>query len=63
MAALDDVNIEVEEGAFVAIVATSGSGKSTYLHMLGGLDRPCYLLSRIALSMEAKRNRILENGD
>ena len=28
------------EGEFVAVVGTSGSGKSTMLHMMGGLDTP-----------------------
>lgn len=38
--ALNDVDIDIDEGEFVAIVGTSGSGKSTMLHILGGLDNP-----------------------
>lgn len=37
--ALDGASLTVKNGEFVAIVGTSGSGKSTMLHMLGGLDR------------------------
>ena len=38
--ALDGVNLSVEKGEFAAIVGTSGSGTSTLLHLLGGLDVP-----------------------
>lgn len=38
--AVQDANIDIQKGKFVAIVGKSGSGKSTLLHMLGGLDTP-----------------------
>lgn len=38
--ALDDVNITIESGAYVAVMGPSGSGKSTMLNILGLLDRP-----------------------
>lgn len=38
--ALDDVSLEIEEGALVTTMGPSGSGKSTLMHIVGGLDRP-----------------------
>ena len=37
---LDGAALEVERGELVAVLGRSGTGKSTLLHLLGGLDRP-----------------------
>lgn len=37
---LNAVNFAVEEGEMLAVLGASGSGKSTFLHMLAGLDNP-----------------------
>lgn len=38
--ALDGIDLNVDRGEFVAIVGSSGSGKSTFLNIVGGLDVP-----------------------
>jgi putative ABC transport system ATP-binding protein len=40
LAVLEDINLDIPEGAYEALMGPSGSGKSTLLNLIAGLDRP-----------------------
>lgn len=37
---LNDINMEIPEGEFIALMGPSGSGKTTLLNLIGGIDKP-----------------------
>ena len=46
--AVDDVNLHVDEAAFVVVLGPSGSGKTTLLNLIGVLDAPTAGTIRLA---------------
>jgi putative ABC transport system ATP-binding protein len=63
--ALRGLNVTIDRGSFVAVVGASGSGKSTFMNILGLLDRPTagrYLLDGEDVSgFDRDRRAILRN--
>ncbi len=58
--ALENVNIGIESGEFVAVMGPSGCGKSTLLHLLGMLDNPTdgeYFFKEEEVSRYSERQR------
>ena len=49
---LKDINLEVKEGEFLAILGFSGTGKSTLMNLIAGLETPDNSAGRRAVAWE-----------
>lgn len=59
--AVDKLDLEIEQGEFVAVMGPSGSGKTTLLNMLGGIDKPTsgnIFVNEVNISQLSENNRI-----
>ena len=57
--ALDNINLEIQQGEICCLFGTSGSGKSTLLNMLAGLEKP----TRGTIKIKGKRMEKLNESE
>lgn len=60
--AVDDVSLSVDEGEFIAIVGTSGCGKTTLMNLSAGLERPTkgeVIFRNVVLSKLKEKNMVI----